>query len=136
MTGNKSDLKTIFDFVQSNQWSNARQIGKGLDGGKSRANHYLYGYLDILFTKKGLTPPQWQVISDDAYSKMLGRVNPSPVPMSTPMQAANITQKKSSLNIFKNSFKNSPNDRQYLSQISICNSCDLPIKPSGLCGCS
>ncbi len=50
MNGYKTDLKTIFDFVQSNQWSNARQIGKGLDGGKSRANHYLYGYLDILFT--------------------------------------------------------------------------------------
>ena len=64
MTGNKSDLKTIFDFVQSNQWSNARQIGKGLDGGKSCANHYLYGYLNILFTKKGLMPPQWQVISE------------------------------------------------------------------------
>ena len=136
MEVSKTDLKTIFDFVQGNQWSSARQIGKGLAGGKSRANHYLYGYLDILFTKKGLTPPQWQVISDDAYSKMLGRLNPSPVPMSTPMQAANITQKKSSLNIFKNSFKNSPNDRQYLSQISICNSCDLPIKPNGLCGCS
>ena len=83
MEADKTDLKTIFDFVQGNQWSSARQIGKGLAGGKSRANHYLYGYLDILFTKKGLTPPQWQVISDDAYSKMLGRVIPSPVPMST-----------------------------------------------------
>ena len=135
MEVNKTDLKTIFDFVQGNQWSSARQIGKGLAGGKSRANHYLYGYLDILFTKKGLTPPQWQVISDDAYSKMLGRVIPSPVPMLTPMGAANITHKKSSFNIFKNSFKNSPTTR-HLSQISICNSCDLPIKPSGLCGCS
>ena len=135
MEVNKTDLKTIFDFVQGNQWSSARQIGKGLAGGKSRANHYLYGYLDILFTKKGLTPPQWQVISDDAYSKMLGRVIPSPVPMSTPMGAANITHKKSSFNIFKNSFKNSPTTR-HLSQISICNSCDLPIKPSGLFGCS
>ena len=135
MEVNKTDLKTIFDFVQGNQWSSARQIGKGLAGGKSRANHYLYGYLDILFTKKGLTPPQWQVISDDAYSKMLGRVIPSSVPMSTPMGADNITHKKSSFNIFKNSFKNSPTTR-HLSQISICNSCDLQIKPSGLCGCS
>jgi hypothetical protein len=136
MEVNKTDLKTIFDFVQNNQWSSARQIGKGLAGGKSRANHYLYGYLDILFTKKGLTPPQWQVISDDAYSKMLERVNPLPVTIVTPPSAANVTRKKSSLNIFKNSFKNSPKTLGSLSQISICNSCDLPIKPSGLCGCS
>ena len=136
MEVNKTDLKTIFDFVQSNQWSSARQIGKVLAGGKSRANHYLYGYLDILFTKKGLTPPQWQVISDDAYSKMLERVNPSPVTTKAPSGAANVTRKKSTLNIFKNSFKNSPNTRDSLSQISICNSCDLPIRPNGLCGCS
>jgi hypothetical protein len=136
MEVNKTDLKTIFDFVQQNQWTSARQIGKGLEGGKSRANHYLYGYLDILFTKKGLTPPQWQVISNDAYSKMLERVNPSPVTTVTPLGAANVTRKKSPLNIFKNSFKNSLNTRGSLSQISICNSCDLPIKPSGLCGCS
>ncbi len=136
MTGNMSDLKTIFDFVQSNQWSNARQIGKGLDGGKRRANHYLYGYLDILFTKKGLTPPQWEVISDDAYSKMLGRVNPSSVPMPTPIEATKITQKKSSLNIFKNSFSKSPVTQRQMAKFSICGSCDLPIKPSGICGCS
>ena len=136
MDGNKSDLKTIFDFVQSNQWSNARQIGKGLDGGKSRANHYLYGYLDILFTKKGLTPPQWQVISDDAYSKMLGRVNPSSVPMPTPVETTKIIQKKSSLNIFKNSFSKSPVAQRHMEKFSICGSCDLPIKPNGMCGCS
>ena len=136
MEVNKTDLKTIFDFVQSNQWSTARQIGKVLAGGKSRANHYLYGYLDILFMKKGLTPPQWQVISADAYSKMLGRVNPSPAHMSPPMGTANIAHKKSSFNILKNSFKHRPNTRDSLSQISICNSCDLPIKPNGLCGCS
>jgi len=136
MEVNKTDLKTIFDYVQSNQWSTARQIGKVLAGGKSRANHYLYGYLDILFLKKGLTPPQWQVISDDAYSKMLGRINPSPAHMSPPMGIANIAHKKSSFNILKNSFKHSPNTRGPLSQISICNSCDLPIKPNGLCGCS
>ncbi len=136
MEVNKTDLKTIFDFVQQNRWTSARQIGKGLEGGKSRANHYLYGYLDILFTKKGLTPPQWRVISDDAYAKMLGRVNPSPVTIMTPPGAANVTRKKSTLNIFKNRFKNSSNTQSSLSQISICNSCDLPIKPSGLCGCS
>ena len=136
MDGNKTDLKTIFDFVQSNQWSNARQIGKGLDGGKSRANHYLYGYLDILFTKKGLTPPQWQVISDDAYSKMLGRVSSSSVPMPSPIETTKIIQEKSSLNIFKNSDKKSPITRRHLPKFSICNSCDLPINPSGMCGCS
>ena len=67
----KSDLKTISNYVRENPSSNARQIGKIVDGGKSRANHYLYGYEDILFTKRGLTPPEWQVVAGDAYEKMI-----------------------------------------------------------------
>jgi len=136
MDVDKTDLKTIFDFVQSNQWSSARQIGKVLAGGKSRANHYLYGYLDILFRKRGLTPPQWQGISDDAYSHMLGRVSPTRALSSPPTGAANKNKMKSPLSIFKNSLNNGANKHLQLSQFSICNSCDLPIKPNGLCGCS
>ena len=136
MEGKNSDLKTIFDYVQQNQWCNARQVGKCLDGGKSRANHYLYGYLDILFRKRGLTPPQWQVISDDAYSKMLGRVDRSPAPMPSLIGASNKTKTKSLLPIFKNRLNSMENKHLELTRISICNSCDLPIKPNGFCGCS
>ena len=124
----KSDLHQIFNFVRDNPSSNARQIGRDIEGGKSRANHYLYGYLDILFTKRGLTPPLWQVISSDAYEKMIQRLNPTPVqPQSqnAPFQKVApvvVAQKSSWL--------------RELPPISICYSCDLPIKPNGTCGCS
>ena len=128
MENKKSDLQQIFNFVRDNPSSNARKIGKDVEGGKSRANHYLYGYLDILFTKRGLTPPLWQVISSDAYEKMIQRLNPTtvkPQVQSAPFQKVepvDFTRKSSWL--------------RELPPISICYSCDLPIKPNGACGCS
>ena len=79
MENTSTDLKSIFSFVRDNPNSNARQVGRMIEGGKSRANHYLYGYLDILFTKRGLTPPAWKVTSNDALEKMIQRLNPQPV---------------------------------------------------------
>lgn len=129
MEKNISELKTIFNFVRENQWSNARQIGKNLSGGKSRANHFLYGYLDILFDKRGLTPPQWRVKSDDAYDKMIARLNPAPTPSpSTPPRRIEQTGRQ-----FDPSIHNAARE---LPRFSICNSCGLPIKPTGACGCS
>ena len=107
----EDELKPIFDFLFTNPNSSARQIGKVVEGGKSRANHFLYGYLEILFTKRGLTPPLWQVTSKDAYQKMIERVSPTPIV-------------KSQANYLD------------LIPITVCSSCDLPIKPNGLCGCS
>ena len=128
MENEKSDLKNIFNFVRDNPSSNARQIGKFVDGGKSRANHYLYGYEDILFTKRGLTPPEWQVVAGDAYEKMIGRLLPQPIQTPTPL--AEIQKPKVIIFARKNSKK------RELPPISSCYSCDLPIKPNGLCGCS
>jgi hypothetical protein len=78
------ELKQIFDFIRKNGTSNARQIGKAIPGGKSRANHYLYGYLGILFAKRGLTPPQWNVVSDDAYEQMTTRLRPRSMTATAP----------------------------------------------------
>ncbi len=128
MENSKSDLQQIFNFVRDNPGSNARQIGKNLEGGKSRANHYLYGYLDILFSKRGITPPLWQVLSKDAYEKMMLRLNPRPVQSQTPSAPF---QKVEPV-VFT---RQSPRIRE-LPPISICYSCDLPIKPNGACGCS
>lgn len=123
---NQSELKLIFDFVQKNGWSNARQIGKAISGGKSRANHFLYGYLDILFVKRGIAPPQWRVVSDDAYTAMLTRINPKPV---TPRPQGSTS-----------SFTPAPQPDflrpRELPMISVCESCGLPIQPTGKCGCS
>ena len=121
-----SELKQIFDFVQKNGWSNARQIGKAIPGGKSRANHFLYGYQDILFVKRGIAPPQWRVASNDAYSAMLGRISPKPV---TPRALGS-----------SSSFTPAPQPDflrlRELPMISVCESCGLPIQPTGKCGCS
>ena len=128
MENKKSDLQTIFNYVRDNPSSNARQIGKVVDGGKSRANHYLYGYEDILFTKRGLTPPEWQVVARDAYEEMIGRLLPQPV--QNPIPLAQIEKPKATI------FPRKSAANRKLPPISICYSCDLPIKPNGLCGCS
>lgn len=121
-----SELKQIFDFVQKNGWSNARQIGKTIPGGKSRANHFLYGYSDILFVKRGIAPPQWRVVSDDAYTAMLARINPKPAVSRAPGSTS--------------SFTPAPQPDflrpRELPMISVCESCGLPIQPTGKCGCS
>jgi hypothetical protein len=121
-----SELKQIFDFVQKNGWSNARQVGKGIPGGKTRANHFLYGYLGILFVKRGIAPPQWRVVSDDAYTAMLDRVNPKPAAPRAPGSASRFTPAPQP--DFLRPRK--------LPMISVCESCGLPIQPTGKCGCS
>lgn len=128
MENTSTDLKSIFSYVRDNPNSNARQVGRMIEGGKRRANHYLYGYLDILFTKRGLAPPAWKVTSNDALEKMIKRLNPQPA------QTEKLPSKKQKGRAIRLS-------RQYiqvreLPPISICNSCDLPIRPNGLCGCS
>jgi hypothetical protein len=128
MENRNSDLKEIFNFVRENPGSNARQIGKNVEGGKSRANHYLYGYLDILFSKRGITPPLWQVLSKDAYEKMIKRLNPEPVQS----QIQGASSQNAEPGVFT---RQSPRLRE-LPPISICYSCDLPIRPNGACGCS
>lgn len=125
---NKTDLQKIFAYVSDNPSSNARQIGKIIDGGKSRANHYLYGYLDILFIKRGLTPPTWQVVSSDAYEKMLQRLNPQPI-----QTLATTAENRLSKAV---GFNRQSRLMRVLPPISVCHSCDLPINPNGLCGCS
>ncbi len=124
----KSDLQNIFNYVRDNPSSNARKIGKVVDGGKSRANHYLYGYEGILFTKRGVTPPEWSVLAGDAYEKMIGRLLPQPV--QTPKPSAQIRKPKAS------TFSSQQWTERELPPMLICYSCDLPIKPNGLCGCS
>lgn len=126
-----SELRRIFEFVKTNPWSNARQIGKNLSGGKSRANHFLYGYLDILFEKRGFTPPQWKVKSDDAYEKMIARLNPPPTP--PPLPSTPVSNSAQPGRQFDPSVRNPIRE---LPRFSICYACELPIKPTGACGCS
>lgn len=129
-----SDLKKIFDYLSENEWANARHVGRILEGGKSRANHYLYGYIDILFEKRGLTPPQWRVTSTDAYERLMGRLQPATSPNMKPAVKPAARRKTAAL------FNRPPlvprETPRNLPVISVCQSCDLPIQPTGRCGCS
>lgn len=122
MNDQTSLLKQIFDLLQGNPWSKARALGKEIEGGKKIVNHYLYGYEGVLFEKKGDFPPQWRVISGDAYSQMVQRLNPtrgkgSGSKPSIPMVQSKLTIKD-------------------MSSFTLCESCDTPIKPNGMCRCS
>lgn len=121
-----SELKTIFDFVREHPGCTARQIGKVVPGGKSRANHFLYGYADILFKKRGLTPPQWNVMTEEAFAILVGRAQPEPAK----------SERKPSPFDSSSVHGIDPTHRRELLPITICQSCGLPIKPTGACGCS
>lgn len=122
MSAQSSPLKQIFDLVRDSPSSAARSLGKEVDGGKSAVNHYLYGYEGVLFEKRGDSPPLWKVISDSAYNDMIKRLNPtrSQGSGSTP----SIPKARSELTL------------EALEPITICGSCDTPIRPNGMCRCS
>ena len=132
-----SDLKKLFEFVRDNKWCTARQAGRVTQGGKSTANHYLYGYLDVLFVRRGIAPPQWAVVSDHSYEHMMSRVREGSRPEATrdnSMPAATLFRQKTSLPWNRTVLIHRNPDE--LPEISVCQSCDLPIQPSGRCGCS
>lgn len=127
------DLKKLFDFVKKNEWCTARNAGKIVAGGKSRANHYLYGYSGILFEKRGLTPPQWKITSVGAFDQLVGKINP----VSPSRDVIEEAPKKKSRTFLPIPRAVPPQiSINELSSISVCQSCDLPIQPTGRCGCS
>lgn len=140
-----SDLKTIFEFVRENEWVTARHVGKVITGGKSRAHHYLYGYSGILFLKRGLTPPQWKVVSPDAFDRMTVTISSAPSPTRSkgpscrpvPPPKPSPTARKQPRDLFPISRPTSLYVRpEGPSTVLICNACDLPIHSTGRCGCS
>ena len=130
MSQDVSDLRLVFDFVKRNEWSSARQIGSVLTGGRSRANHFLYKYKEVLFVKRGLTPPQWRVASSDVLDRMLGGESRP----SAPMPAARPKPKAKRIDWVRRSIPTRPS--LSLPKIATCGSCGRPIQPSGKCGCS
>jgi hypothetical protein len=120
------ELKFIFDYLSKNPWCSAREIGRLADGGKSRVNHFLYKYKDVLFTKKGFTPPEWQVIGETETVKQK-KVKPR--------KPVKLTRKS----VFRGDTQSGIDklSRYHgLPTISVCPSCDRPIQMSGSCGCT
>ena len=128
MTNPEDELRRVFEFVRDNEWSSAREIGAAVEGGRSRANHFLYRYKNELFVKRGLTPPQWKVVSANALERLAGSGDVTP--QTTP--AARVRPR-----IFKRvAHPLPPRPMLDLPKIDICPSCDRPIQPTGRCGCA
>jgi len=105
------DLRSVFDFVRFNEWTTAEEIASVITGGPSRAKFFLYKYKYTLFEMRGLSQPQWRVVSADALSRVLPQVN---------VLRLHIKDKSS----------------PYLPSILNCGACGHPIQHSGKCGCS
>jgi hypothetical protein len=133
------DLRKLFEFVLANNWTTAREAGKSLNKGKSRANHYFYGYEGILFSKRGLAPPRWNVVSIDALDLLNDRIIPTASkPMSSGTKLAPAQQapdRERPIFSAANSMEKRPDGKE-LPPIAICTACDLPIQPNLHCGCS
>ena len=128
MSEDVRDLRVVFEFVKRNEWSSARQIGAAIGGGRSRANHFLYEHKEVLFVKRGLTPPQWRVSTPDALERMLGGPSTSPSP------ASSVKPKAKRVDWVRRGLPS--RQSQSLPKIATCGSCGRPIQPSGKCGCS
>jgi hypothetical protein len=128
MIQDEDEIRMVFDFVARNEWSSARQIGLVINGGRSRANQILYKYKEVLFVKRGLTPPQWKVVELGALEQMLGGNTGSLVTTPTPKK------KRIPMDWVRRSV--TPRPSGSLPKISTCGSCGRPIQPSGMCGCS
>jgi hypothetical protein len=130
MTQDENDLRVVFDYVKRNEWATARQIGSVVAGGRSRANHFLYKYKEVLFVKRGLTPPQWRVASPDALERVLGgqsRASTRPAPVAPKPKAKPMDWVRRTTPL---------RPTRSLPKIANCGSCGRPIQPSGKCGCS
>ena len=62
-------LKLLFEIVREDGWVSAKAIGRKFPDGKSAANSDLYGFQGVLFKKRGFAPPEWSVVTDDAFDR-------------------------------------------------------------------
>ena len=122
MSDQASVLKQLFNLVRNTPRSKARVLGRRIDGGKSVVNHYLYGYEGVLFEKEDARSPRWSVIADGAYEEMMKRLNPTRGKGSGSKPL--FPEARSALSI------------DDLDPITLCGSCNTPIKPNGMCRCS
>jgi hypothetical protein len=119
------ELKFIYEYLNKNPWSSARQIGKLTEGGKSRVNHFLYKYKDVLFVKKGFTPPEWQIIDTNKPVKQQRVKSRKPAKQA---RNRNTVDPQIALDRLKR--------YNGLPTVEVCPSCDRPIQMSGSCGCT
>ncbi len=101
-------LKLLFEIVRDDGWVSAKAIGRKFPDGKRAANSDLYRFHGVLFKKRGLAPPEWSVVSDDAFDRWVAEAE-------SRVQSAESQQQtkryKFDLDRFKRNFDPTPTPR-------------------------
>ena len=143
-------LKLLFQIVRDDGWISAKSIGRKFPDGKRAANSDLYRFQGVLFKKRGLAPPEWSVVSDDAFERWVAEaelrvqtaesqreINESDSGSSSD-SAKRITRSEAEpRRLFQGVEKEWPRiERDEIPDVQVCNSCERPVKANGTCGCS
>ncbi len=143
-------LTLLFEIVRNDGWISAKSIGRKFPDGKRAANSDLYRFQGVLFTKRGLAPPEWSVVSDDAFDRWVVEVE-SRVQLAKSQREINESKSRSSSDLTKNTTRSEAEprrlfqgverewpqiDRDAVPDVQVCNSCERPVKANGTCGCS
>jgi len=143
-------LKLLFKIVRDDGWVSAKSIGRKFPDGKRAANSDLYGFQGVLFKKRGLAPPEWSVVSDDAFDRWVAEVESrvqsaefqreiKESGSSSSSDSTKITMRSEAepRRLFQGVEKEWPRiERDEIPDVQVCNSCERPVKANGTCGCS
>ena len=143
-------LKLLFEIVRDDGWVSAKAIGRKFPDGKRAANSDLYRFQGVLFKKRGLAPPEWSVVSDDAFDRWVAEVE-SRVQSAKSQREIEELESGSSSDLTKLTMRSEAEprrlfqgverewpqiDRDAVPDVQVCNSCERPVKANGTCGCS
>jgi hypothetical protein len=143
-------LKLLFEIVRDDGWVSAKAIGRKFPDGKRAANSDLYRFQGVLFKKRGLAPPEWSVVSDDAFDRWVAEVESrvqsaesqreiKESGSSSSSDSTKITMRSDAepRRLFQGVEREWPQiDRDAVPDVQVCNSCERPVKANGTCGCS
>ena len=143
-------LKLLFEIVRDDGWVSAKAIGRKFPDGKRAANSDLYRFQGVLFKKRGLAPPEWSVVSDDAFDQWMAEVESRIQTAKSQREiresgsqswsdSTKITMRSEAepRRLFQGVEKEWPRiERDEIPDVQVCNSCERPVKANGTCGCS
>ena len=143
-------LKLLFEIVREDGWVSAKAIGRKFPDGKRAANSDLYRFEGVLFRKRGFAPPEWSVVTNDAFDRWAkafeslaestgshSLITESESKSSTDSMNLNLQHGEQPRRLFEAVEKEWPRiDRDEVPDVQVCNSCERPVKANGTCGCS
>ncbi len=124
-------LKLLFEIVREDGWVSAKAIARKFPDGKSAANSDLYRFQGVLFMKRGFAPPEWSVVTDDAFEQWGAAIE-----LPSDGKINNGLIEKEPRRLFEGVEKGWPRlDRKAIPDVPVCSSCERPVKANGTCGC-